>query len=180
MSWFSTKLLVVNCDSGLSNLSILDQSDNFWSFVLEIVIPLLSKHRIIQMFYNMMPVHSSSSGWVSILTSDPLWTVKSFVGLLSDSVLHIQSPYEFFPWYIMPLVNCILCLANHALLLSLCIYFWNLWYMLLRCPDGLNLCLPLIRKNPKVFTSHTFPVFYQIKFQHYSFIKMRSEWKVMH
>ena len=27
----------------------------FWSFVLEIIIPLLSKHRIIQMFYNPMP-----------------------------------------------------------------------------------------------------------------------------
>ena len=30
-------------------------------------------------------------------------------------------------------------------------------------PDELNLCLPLIRENPKVFTSHTLPVFYQIK-----------------
>ena len=58
MSWFSTKLFVVNCASGLSNLSILDQSVCFWSFVLEIIIPLLSKHRIIQMFYNLMPVHS--------------------------------------------------------------------------------------------------------------------------
>ena len=34
-----------------------------------------------------------------------------------------------------------------------------------KMPDGLNLCLPLIRESPKVFTSHTLPVFYKIKFQ---------------
>ena len=32
----------------------------------------------------------------------------------------------------------------------------------MKMPDGLNLCLPLIRENPKLFTSHTLPVFYQI------------------
>ena len=32
----------------------------------------------------------SSSGWVSILTSDLLWTAISLVGLLSDNVLHIH------------------------------------------------------------------------------------------
>ena len=42
---------------GLLNLSTLDQSVCFWSFDLEIIIPLISKHRIIQMFYNLMPLH---------------------------------------------------------------------------------------------------------------------------
>ena len=59
------------------------------------------------------------------------------------------------------------------LLLKLVVYVTKM-------PDGLNLCLPLIRENPKVFTSHTLPVFYQIKFQHYSFIKARGEWNDMH
>ena len=47
-------------------------------------------------------------------------------------------------------------------------------------PDGLNLYLPLIRENPKVFTSHTLLVLYQLKFQHYNFIKARGEWNDMH
>jgi hypothetical protein len=55
-----------------------------------------------------------------------------------------------------------------------------LWYMFLWYPDGLNLCFPLIRENPKVFTSHTHLVFCQINFQHYSFINARGEWNVMH
>ena len=38
----------------------------------------------------------SSSGWVPIITSDPLWTAKSFVGLSSDSVFHILNSREFF------------------------------------------------------------------------------------
>ena len=37
--------------------------------------------------------------------SEPCW-------ILSDNVLHIQSLWKFFPWYIMPLLNCIL-------------YFWQ-------------------------------------------------------
>ena len=59
------------------------------------------------------------------------------------------------------------------LLLKLVVYVTKM-------PDELNLCLPLIRENPKVFTSHTLPVFCQIKFQHYSFIKARGEWNDMH
>ena len=42
----------------------------------------------------------------------------------------------------MPLVNCILCFLQPALLSSLWYLFLKLWYMLLRCLDGLNLCLP--------------------------------------
>ena len=90
MSWFWTKLIVVNCASGLSNLSILDQSVCFWSLVLEIIIPLLSKHRIIQMFYNMMPVHSfflwlSTDTHISSVVDRPIQCWIS-----SDIVLHIQ------------------------------------------------------------------------------------------
>jgi hypothetical protein len=55
-----------------------------------------------------------------------------------------------------------------------------LWYMFLWYPDGLNLCLPLIRENLKVFTSHTILVFCRMKFQHYSFVKAGSKWNDMH
>src|SRR3990170_8867332 len=61
----------------------------------------------------------SSSGCVPMLTSAPLLTVRPFVELLSDSALHIQQLCEFFLRYIMPLVICILCIVNHALLSSL-------------------------------------------------------------
>ena len=106
-----------------------------------------------------------------MLTLDPLRTIKSFVGLLSDSVLHIWSPCEFFPWYIMPLLSCILGLANHALLSS-----W--WYLLLKLvvyvspmPRWVEPMPSLICVNSKVFTSHTLLVFCQIKFQHYNFFE---------
>jgi hypothetical protein len=59
-------------------------------------------------------------------------------------------------------------------------YSCSFWYMFLWYPYGLNLCLPLIRDNSKVFTCHTLLVFYQIKFQHYNFIKAGSEWNVIH
>jgi hypothetical protein len=59
-------------------------------------------------------------------------------------------------------------------------YSGSLWYMFLWYPGGLNLCFPLIRENPKVFTSHTILVFCRMKFQHYSFIKAGSKWNVMH
>ena len=52
MSLFSTNLFAVNC-----TLRSIDQSVLFWSFDLEIIIPLISKHRIIQVFYNLMPLH---------------------------------------------------------------------------------------------------------------------------
>jgi len=59
-------------------------------------------------------------------------------------------------------------------------YSWSLWYMLLRYPDGLSLCLPLIHENPKDFTSLALLVICQINFQLYSFIRARGEWNVMH
>ena len=74
----------------LLNLSILGQSVCFWSFVLEIIIPLLSKHQIIQLSYNMMPVHSfflwlSTDTHISSVVDRPIhcW-------ILPDNALHIQ------------------------------------------------------------------------------------------
>ena len=83
-----------------------------------------------------------SSDWVLILTSDPLRTAESFVGLLSGSFLHIQNfvrsslihiafgklyPLPSQPWSAIELVL---------------FYSWSLWYMFPRCPYGLNLCHP--------------------------------------
>ena len=75
MSWFSTKLFVINCASGLSNLSILDQSVCFWSFVLEAIISFYLSIRLIRWFLNPMPLHSHSFlFWLSIDTH-----IRSFV-----------------------------------------------------------------------------------------------------
>jgi hypothetical protein len=121
-----------------------------------------------------------SSGWVPILTSALGWIMKSIVGLLSDSVLHIQSPCEFFPWYLMSSVNCILCLANHALLSSLFYVLLKFVVYVPKMPLWVEPMPSLNRVNPKVFMSHTLLVFCQIKFQHYNLSKARSEWNVMH
>ena len=130
---------------------------------------------LVSCFYNLISLHSSSSSWVPILVSDPLWTTKSFVGLLSDSVLHIWSPCEFFPWYIMPLLSCILCLANHALLSGLCYLLLKLVVYVSKKPLWVEHMPSLNRVNPKVFTSLTLLVLHQIKFQHCIFIE-REKW----
>ena len=90
MSWFSTNQLPSIVPLSLLNLSILGQSVCFWSFVLEIIIPLLSKHQIIQLSYNMMPVHSfflwlSTDTHISSVVDRPIhcW-------ILPDNALHIQ------------------------------------------------------------------------------------------
>ena len=85
-------LLIVQLN--VFNLSILDQSISFWSFILETIISFYLSIRLIRWFLNLMPPHSSSSEWVPILTSAPLWIARSFVEILSDSVLRIQKPRE--------------------------------------------------------------------------------------
>ena len=90
MSLFSTNQLPSIVPLSLLNLSILGQSVCFWSFVLEIIIPLLSKHQIIPLSYNMMPVHSfflwlSTDTHISSIVDRPIhcW-------ILPDNALHIQ------------------------------------------------------------------------------------------
>jgi hypothetical protein len=50
MSWFSAIQTLVDCPTKSFNLSILDQSVCFWSFVLEIINPLYFEHQTIQVF----------------------------------------------------------------------------------------------------------------------------------
>ena len=100
MSWFPTKLFDVNCASGLYNLSILDQSVCFWSFDLEIIIPLLSKHQIILMFYNMMLVHSFFL-W---------WSTDTHISSVVDHQIHCwivirQCPSYSITLWVLPLIQ---------------------------------------------------------------------------
>ena len=163
MSWFSTKLFVVNCASGISNLSILDQSDCFWSFVLEIEIPLLSKHRIIPMFYNMMPVHSSSSGWVPMLTSDPLWTTGSFV----EFFIRQRPSYSITLWAFPRIHNAfgklypLLC--EPCSTFELVLFTPKFVVYVPKMPWWVEPTPSLIRVNPKDFTGHTYLVLHQVK-----------------
>ena len=71
----------------------------------------------------------------------------------------------------MPLVNCILCFVNHALLSSLCYLLLKFVVYVPKMPRWVEPMPSLICVNPKVFTSHTLLVFHQIKFQHYNFIE---------
>ena len=161
-------------------LSIFDKSVCFWSFVLEIIIPLLSKHQIIQLSYNMMPVHSFFL-WLS---------TDTHISSVVDRPIHCwifirQCPSYSITLWVLPLIHNAFG-KLYPLLGQPCSAF-ELVYLLLKLvvyvtkmPDGLNLCLPLIRENPKVFTSHILMVFCQINFQHYSSIKARGEWNDLH
>ena len=71
----------------------------------------------------------------------------------------------------MPLLSCILCLANHALLSGLCYLLWKLVVYVSKKPLWVEHMPSLNRVNPKVFTSHTLLVLHQIKFQHCNFIE---------
>ena len=78
----------------LLKLSILNQSICFWSFDLETIIPLHVSFELVSCFYNQWLRIVSSYGCVPILTSAPLWTVGSFVGISSDSIFRMQKPRE--------------------------------------------------------------------------------------
>ena len=63
----------------------------------------------------------------------------------------------------MPLLSCILCLANHALLSGLCYLLLKLVVYVSKKPLWVEHMPSLNRVNPKVFTSHTHLVFHQVK-----------------
>ena len=63
----------------------------------------------------------------------------------------------------MPLLSCILCLANHALLSGLCYLLWKLVVYVSKKPLWVEHMPSLNRVNPKVFTSHTYLVLHQVK-----------------
>ena len=100
MSWFWTKLFVVNCASGLSNLSILDQSVCFWSLVLEIIIPLHLSFELFRWFHNLLHLHSFLF-WLSIDTH-----IRSFVDhqVLCWIVIR-QCPSHLITLWVLPLIH---------------------------------------------------------------------------
>ena len=75
----------------------------------------------------------------------------------------------------MPLLSCILRLANHTLLSDLCYLLLKLVVYVSKKPLWVEHMPSLNRVNPKVFTSHTLLVLCQIKFQHCNLIA-REKW----
>ena len=63
----------------------------------------------------------------------------------------------------MPLLSCILCLANHALLSGLCYLLLKLVVYVSKKPLWVEHMPSLNRVNPKDFTSHTYLVLHQVK-----------------
>ena len=63
----------------------------------------------------------------------------------------------------MPLLSCILCLANHALLSGLCYLLWKLVVYVSKKPLWVEPMPSLICVIPKDFTCHTYLVFHQVK-----------------
>ena len=127
----------------LFNLSVLDQSVCSWSLDLEIIIPLLFKRWIIQMFCKTMHLHSFF-----------LWLgIDTHISSIVDHHIHCwiiirRCPsYLITLWVLSPIHNAFGNLYPLLLPTMLCfragnIYSQSLWYMFPRYPDGLNLCLP--------------------------------------
>ena len=63
----------------------------------------------------------------------------------------------------MPLVNCILCFVNHALLLSLCYLLLKFVVYISMMPRWVEPMPSLISVNPKDFAGHTYLVLHQVK-----------------
>ena len=63
----------------------------------------------------------------------------------------------------MPLLSCILRLANHTLLSGLCYLLLKLVVYVSKKPLWVEHMPSLNRVNPKVFTSHTYLVLHQVK-----------------
>ena len=63
----------------------------------------------------------------------------------------------------MPLLSCILCLANHALLSGLCCLLLKLVVYVSKMPRWVEPMPSLICVNSEVFTSRTHLVFHQVK-----------------
>ncbi len=83
MSWISTNQIAIDCTPKPTQLIHPWSERCFWPPDLEIIILLHLNFELVSCFYNQISLHSSSSGWVPILTSDPLWTIGSFVGFYS-------------------------------------------------------------------------------------------------
>ena len=118
----------------LLKLSILNQSICFWSFDLEIIIPLHVSFELASCFYNPMPSHCFFL-WLCADTHP-----RSFVGFY-PTMSFIFNNLEPFLGCIPPLVNCIPCFVNHALLSSLCYLLLKFVVYVPKRPDGLDICL---------------------------------------
>jgi hypothetical protein len=126
----------------LFNLSIFDRSIWFRYTDLEIKISLYLSIGLFWCFYKPMPLHPFLLWLIPILTSISSCIARSIDGLLSGSVLHFFNHLMSSPLIhnaigiLYPLL-----FVNHALYRAWVIYSWSLWYMVLRCPDGLDLCI---------------------------------------
>ena len=100
MSWFSTKLSVVDCASGIFNWSILDQNVCFWSFVVEIIIPFYLSFELFRWFHNLLHLHSFLF-WLSTDTH-----IRSFVDyqVLCWIVIR-QCPSHLITLWVLPLIH---------------------------------------------------------------------------
>src|SRR3990170_4555864 len=112
-----------------------------------------------------------------LLTSDPWSSTCSFIGLISDSILHIQTSYELFPWYLVPPVNCIICFDFDTLLSNSHPLLWLMVVWIHKIIPMGCIYASAICENPETSTSHTLLVLHQINFQHFNFIENEKRMK---
>ena len=71
VSWISTYQIAIDCTPKPTQLIHPWSERCFWPPDLEIIILLHLNFELVSCFYNQISLHSSSSGWVPMLTSDP-------------------------------------------------------------------------------------------------------------
>ena len=139
-SWQFRPLFIVQLS--VFNLSILDQSVCFWSFVLETIFSFLLSIRLIRWFLDLMPLHSFF-----------LWaSTDTHISSVVDRSIHywidiLECPSYSITLWVLPLIHnafgklypmlgqpCSTFELDHSLL-KLVVYVTKM-------PDGLNLCLP--------------------------------------
>jgi hypothetical protein len=144
-SWFSTNQIAVDCTPKAIQL-IHPQSERcFWSLDLEFIIPLLSKHQIIQMFYNPMPLHCflylvvcRCSHQLRYGLSDPLSDYYSTVSFIFNRLVNSSQIHNAFgKWY--PLL-----FVKHALPPSLSYLFLEFVVYVPKMPRWVEPMLALI------------------------------------
>ena len=137
---------------------------------------------IIRYFQNPMPLHYFFF-WLNIDTH-----INSVVDRRIHYWINIRQCPSYsknlvksFPRYIMPLVNCILSFWHPCSTIELELFTPEACGICFHdAPMGWTYTFPKNHMNPKVFTSHTLLVFYQIIFYHTTSSNARSKWKVMH
>ena len=131
------------------NLLVFDWSIWLWYANLEIIIPLVIKYR----YFSDVLLTRCIASYIPLIeyrySHQIICGLSDSFELLSDGILCFRKFLWLLPLThdaigklcLLPLISCTIRFVSHDL--QACVnYSWSLWYMFLRCPNGLDMCLP--------------------------------------